>query len=75
MNAGEGGEKFSPADFVKKIYADLMADGWRMHEIDAIDAVWYFRVLAYVLKTNDLPRTKDGKVQKIKPAYIDQVLG
>ena len=40
-----------------------------MHEIDAMDAVWYFRVLGYVL------RTKDGKVQKTKPAYIDQVLG
>ena len=69
MTAGESGKKLSPADFVKKIYADLMADGWRMHESDAIDAVWYFRVLAYVLKT------KGKKVQKINPAYIDQVLG
>jgi hypothetical protein len=53
---------------VLQIYADLMADGLRMHEIDAMDAVWYFRVLAYA------PKTKDGKVQKIKPVFIDQVL-
>ena len=46
-----------------------------MHEIDAMDAVWYFRVLGYVLRTNDLPRIRDGKEQKRTPAYIDQVLG
>ena len=67
MTAGEG-EKLSPAEFVKRIYADLMADGWRMHEIDLIDAVWYFRVLGYALKK------KDGRAQKTKGGWIDQVL-
>jgi hypothetical protein len=44
-----------------------MKDGWRMHEIDLMDAVWYFRVMAYA------PRKKEA-IKPQKTTTIDQIL-
>ena len=44
------------------IYTDVTKEGYKMHEIDKIDPVWYFKMIAY------------GYKKKNKKCYIEDVL-
>jgi hypothetical protein len=49
---------------VNELYLNLIQQGWKLHEIDQMDMVFYMRLYAHVAK----------KQQKEEKVYIDQIL-
>jgi hypothetical protein len=35
------------------IYLDLMKQGWTLNDIDAMDILYYFEILAYRMRTEE----------------------
>lgn len=57
----EGGD---PSDFIKELYIGLIEQGWTMTDVDEMDILFYFELLAHKQKNKNSKQT----------GYIDQVL-